>query len=157
MMNDSYINNLIKRYCSNDTVHSVLFVKYKDIFDKVMDRINNPDKYKEFWSNNIKPNQNDMILRLKQEIIESENMCFTGQLTRLVNSLVGFYSDININISSSDQINARINNILNNCGQLSQSEQKEKIIESLREIEVDENVINEWIENIWHQEENYKN
>lgn len=147
--NDETINNLITKYCSNDTVHSVLFVKYKDIFDKVYQRIINPDKYKDFWINNIRPEPTEMLTRLEQEIKESENMCFTGQLTRLVNSLVGFYSDININISTSDQINARINKILSDYGHLPQSEQKVKIIESLREIEVEENVINEWIENIY--------
>ena len=31
-------------------------------------------------------------------------MCFTGRLTRLLNTLVGFYNDIELQISDSEQI-----------------------------------------------------
>lgn len=145
------VDELIETFKNNDSIHSILFVKYSDVFEKVIDRINNPEKYSNLWINNICPDKEFMKLRLIQEIKESEGMCFTGQLTRLVNSLVGFYSDIQINISSNDQINAKINSILNIYGYLTIDEQKDKIRNSLKEIDIPENVIEEWITNIWFE------
>lgn len=142
------VNELIHKYCQNKDIHSGLFVTFQNVFDKVWDRIQNPDKYEKYWINGIKPDTNDMLERFKQEMIDSKGMCFTGYLTRCVNSLVGFYSDINIQISSSDQISAKINIILEKSIGEDTETRKNKIRESLREIEVEDKVIEEWIENI---------
>jgi hypothetical protein len=150
---DTHIDNLIINYNSNEDIHSLCFVKYKDVFEKVWDRIQNPDKYQELWHSGIRPDNNDMVQRLKQEVIESKDMCFTGKLTRLVNTLVGFYTDIELNISTNDQINARINLVIEKYGDLSIEEQKEKIREALREIDVEDTIIEEWINNIWIPDE----
>ena len=39
-------------------------------------------------------NKNELIERLNQEMQDAECMCFTGRLSRLINVLVGYYSDI---------------------------------------------------------------
>lgn len=148
---DSKVDSLIINYKQNEDIHSLCFVKYREIFDKVWDRIQNPDNYQHLWHSGIKPDTNDMVQRLKQEIVESDGMCFTGKLTRIVNVLVGFYSDIELNISTNDQINARINLVINNYGDLPIDEQKEKIRESLKEIDVEDSIIDEWIANIWNE------
>jgi hypothetical protein len=152
--NDANVDGLINSYLENNEIHSTLFYRYGDIFEKVWERIQNPDKFEKVWpidklGNKHRPDTNEMIERLKQEIIESNGMCFTGKMTRLVNVLVGFYSDIEILIGTSDQINAKINLILEKYGYLSIEEQKEKIREDLREIDIQDLVIEEWISNIF--------
>jgi hypothetical protein len=117
-------------------VHSVLLFSYKEIFQKVWNRISHCE------CSNMKK---ELMKRLKEEIFESESKCFTGQITRLLNVFVGFYSDISINISDADQIYARIMTIIKkNNGVIVESE----IYDSLREIEVDDSLIKEWIENL---------
>lgn len=156
---DSNIDILIHSYLDNTEIHSTLFYRYGDVFEKVWDRIQNPDKFEKVWcvdklGNKYKPDKTEMIERLKQEIIESNGMCFTGKFSRLINVLVGFYSDIEVQIGTLDQINAKINLVLEKYGYLTIEEQKEKIRESLREIEIEESIIEEWIVNIWHDELN---
>jgi len=132
--NDHNIDALIASYIANKDIHSAAQVNFEQVFVKVWDRIQNPDKYQSKWTNGVRPDTNDMVARLKQEILESSGMCFTGRLSRLVNTLVGFYSDVNMNIGSSEQINARINQVLAKFGDLPIEEQKNKIRESLQEI-----------------------
>lgn len=150
---DNKIDNLINNYCANKDVHSGANVTWEMVFKKIWERVNNPDKFQSLWINGVRPDREEMKARLRQEILESEGQCFTGRLSRIVNSLVGFYSDINIQIGSSDQINARINQVLAKYGDSDIEFQKEKIRESLREIDVEESRIEEWISNIWVPEE----
>jgi hypothetical protein len=154
---DSNVDMLIHSYLDNKDIHSTLFYRYGDVFEKVWERIQNPDKFEKVWcvdklGNKHKPEKTEMIERLKQEIIDSNGMCFTGKLSRLINILVGFYSDIDVQIGTTDQINAKINLVLEKYGYLTIEEKKEKIRESLREIEIEELIIEEWIANIWQDE-----
>ena len=48
--------------------------------------------------------EDEILSVLNQEINDGICMCFTGRLTRLLNTLVGFYSDIELQISDSEQI-----------------------------------------------------
>jgi hypothetical protein len=146
--NNEAVNLLIKKYCANPDIHSGLFVNFKQLFDRVYDRIINPDKYQSVWCDGIRPDTDDMLERLKQEMIESNGMCYTGYITRIVNCLVGFYSDVRIGVSSSDQISAKITMILEKMSAATSAEKTAAIRESLREIDVEEAVINEWISNI---------
>lgn len=150
---DQSIDALIISFKTNKDLHSTFQVTYETVFLKVWDRIQNPDKYKEKWIDNVRPDTTEMMNRLKQEILESKDMCFTGRLSRLVNTLMGFYSDVKIHIGSHDQINARINQVIAKYGNETVDIQKEKIRESLREIDVEESKIDEWISNIWTSEE----
>lgn len=142
------VNSLIKQYCATTDIHSGLYVTYKNVFEKVYDRIINPDKYQTVWINEIKPDIIEMKNRLIQEVLDSKDMCFTGRLTRIVNCLVGFYSDINIHVSSADQISAKISIVLEQTYGKTIDEKKDAIRNSLREIDVEDKVIEEWIENI---------
>ena len=57
------------------------------------------------WARIIKsPNPDEIAQVLNQEISDGLCMCFTGRLTRLLNVLVGFYDDIELQISDSEQI-----------------------------------------------------
>lgn len=50
------------------------------------------------------PNKHELMIRFTQEMIEANNYCDTGYKTRLVNILSGFYDDIRIGLSSSEQM-----------------------------------------------------
>lgn len=56
--------------------------------------------------------KSDILQRFIQEIVDSENMCMTGKITRLVNSLVGFCDDIQIQPDDPEIIFQVINDIL---------------------------------------------
>lgn len=127
---DKIIHDNIK---SHKDVHVILNVTYKEVFQKVWNRIHNSE------------HRDELLIRLKQETIDSGQSCFTGQISRLMNVFVGYYPDIQIHIGDADQISARIKNVLaKNNGMMNERE----IRESLREIDVSEELITEWIQNI---------
>lgn len=150
---DKNVDNLIIQYCANTDVHSGANVTFDTVFKKIWERVTNPDKFQKLWIDGVRPDPEEMKARLKQEILESAGQCYTGRLSRIVNSLMGFYSDINIHIGSADQINARINQVLAKYSDSDIETQKEKIRESLREIDVEESRIEEWVSNIWVPED----
>lgn len=91
-----YVDDSLKKYIESNLYDKTTLVNtyltYEDIFNHVMARI-------------IKSNdKNELLKRVHEEIKESINLCFIGKITRLVNSLVGFFSDIHIGISDNEQI-----------------------------------------------------
>ena len=82
----------ILNYCAHSMEHSTFLITYSDLLIYV-------------WSRIIASANTDEIMSvLNQEISDGLCMCFTGRLTRLLNTLVGFYDDIEIQISDSEQI-----------------------------------------------------
>lgn len=153
---DAEIDRLVHSFRTNQENKEIskdYFVTFEQVFVKVWERIINPEKFESLWIDGVKPDKIEMMRRFKQEMQEASGMCFTGRLSRLVNTLMGFYSDIHIGVGGSDQINARISIVLEQFANLSIEEQKEKIRESLREIDVSPERIEEWISNIWLPEE----
>ena len=71
-----------------------------------------------------------------------------GRMVRLVNTLVGFYPDIEIQISDSEQIASIILTLKKNY--ISEDNQivKNKIQQELLDRNYDMNTINEWLEYI---------
>jgi hypothetical protein len=122
-----------KSFLSNES-HCILNFTFQEIFNKVWSRIKSIE--------NINT-QNEIIKILIQEIIESEDKCFLGKVTRIINSLSGFFNDIHINIPESEQILARIQMVIKNTnGHFD----KQMIYKSLKELDIEDNIINEWIE-----------
>lgn len=75
--------------------HSTLYCTFFDAFMKVWGRIvgcGDEEKRAELFK------------RLNEELADGECKCFTGRLSRLVNVLNGFFDDIQIQISSNEQI-----------------------------------------------------
>jgi hypothetical protein len=102
---DIEVDEALYQFCQNKTVHSLCFVTYEQVLEKVWERMMRHEK------------KDEIMQRLKQEVKDSKRMfdrqsggtsCFTGKLTRLVNCLVHYYDDIQMNISDNDQINAKI-------------------------------------------------
>ena len=80
----------ILNYCDDSMEHTSFLITYSDLLIYV-------------WSRIIASANADEILSvLNQEISDGLCMCFTGRLTRLLNTLVGFYSDIELQISDSE-------------------------------------------------------
>jgi hypothetical protein len=123
----------ILNYFDDNTVHSVYEMNYKEVFQYVWSRI---QRHTEF---------NELYKRINQEISDGLCMCFTGRLTRLLNVLVGYYEDIELQISDSEQIT---NIILMLQEKYEGEELKEKIKVAMEERGYSQEVINEWLEYI---------
>ena len=112
-------------------MHSCYLITYSDLLIYV-------------WSRIIASANTDEILAvLNQEISDGLCMCFTGRLTRLLNTLVGFYFDIELQISDSEQITNIIMGLKNKFS--SGEELRDAIKKELHERQYSESIINEWI------------
>ena len=134
LINNKILNQQSKReifnYFEDNTLHSIYLISYQELFQYVYSRI-----YKH-------QNKNDILQILNQEIKDGLCMCFTGRLTRLLNVLVGYYDDIEIQISDNEQIT---NIILNLRKKYKGNELKEFIIKELTDRDYNNDIINEWI------------
>lgn len=83
-------------YINDETeTHSTLYCTFFDAFVKVWGRIVTCEDAEK---------RGELYKRLNEELAEGECKCFTGRLSRLVNVLNGFFDDIQIQISSNEQI-----------------------------------------------------
>lgn len=121
----------IMKYLKLTNVHSILLITFEDLFIRVFQRII------------LSEHKTELLIRLNDEMYDSIDKCFTGRLTRLVNVLVGFYEDIEINISDSERISNIILSVLN--GEEMTDELKEMCITKLKEAGIEESVIEKWI------------
>ena len=71
-------------------------MKLRDILNHVWDRIKKH------------PKKHDLYIRLCQELQDSEGVCSTGYLTRLVNILATYDDDVVISFSYEDEIYASV-------------------------------------------------
>ncbi|MEK6646878.1 MAG: hypothetical protein AABY84_09430, partial [Candidatus Firestonebacteria bacterium] len=93
--------------------------------------------------------RNEIKKILNNEIRDSINMCFTGRISRLINSLNGFDKDVIITISDTEQISQIILLIRDQLGSKYTIEtHRELVKKELEERHFDSHVINEWINNI---------
>jgi len=88
------------------------------------------------------PNKDEILTVLNQEINDGLYMCFTGRLTRLLNTLVGFYDDIELQISDSEQITNIIMALKN---KFSGDQLMIAIRKELQDRQYSKSIINEWL------------
>jgi predicted transcriptional regulator len=119
-------------YLDDKDVHSTLYLTFFEVFVKVWGRIIGSDF------------KADLIKRLDEEMMESECKCFTGRMSRLVNVLVGFFTDINITISNNERIGGIISSVLK--GRELTDELKEICRKSLKEAEIKDDEIGKWLD-----------
>ncbi|ATZ80673.1 leucine rich repeat protein [Bodo saltans virus] len=130
---------LLFEYCEDITVHSVLNITFVELLISVYDFIlNHKDK-------------DNIFAILNKEITDSLCKCFSGRISRLINTLNGFDENIIINISNAEQIG----NIFIMVKQKLELEEKysdglfkEIVTKELQERNYDEATIKEWIDNI---------
>jgi Leucine-rich repeat (LRR) protein len=121
-------------YCSSIDVHSELNMTYSELLVLVWDRIRKNKDVKEILS------------VLDTELTDSECKCFTGRITRLVNCLNGFDTDVIIGISDNEQLSnlmVLINNKYENIG-----DKKTELIKAMKERGFSQEKIDEWVEYI---------
>jgi type IV secretory pathway ATPase VirB11/archaellum biosynthesis ATPase len=87
---------------------------------------------------------------METEILASKDKCFTGRLSRLVSCLDGFHPGVRVKIATSDQISNRVLITIKKCkdDNLSNEETIKRITQELKDLELDETQINEWIDNV---------
>ncbi len=134
IINNEILTEQTKReifnYCDDTTEHSTYLITYSDLLIYVWSRIRNKD---------------EILKVLNQEITDGLCMCFTGRMTRLLNVLVGFYDDIELQISDSEQIT---NIIMSLKTKFNDEQLKEGVKKELLERQYSEAIINEWLEYI---------
>ncbi len=120
-------------------IHSVLNVSFKDVLKKVLLRIDSNETSKL-----------DLYQRLKEEMMDSKGMCFTGRLSRLVNVLVGFYDDIKVEMTGDSHIISMvIADVKKRCDLTDNDdlteESKNLIRQKLKQLDYTDDIIEQWI------------
>uniref|UniRef100_A0A6C0E8W5 Uncharacterized protein n=1 Tax=viral metagenome TaxID=1070528 RepID=A0A6C0E8W5_9ZZZZ len=118
-------------YLDDEAYHSTLLLTFYEVFVKVFGRISNS------------PHKVELMIRLDEEMMESECKCFTGRITRLLNVLNGFYEDIQITISNNERISAIILSTLD--GQEMSDELREICRAKLKDIGIEDEEIEIWL------------
>jgi hypothetical protein len=86
----------------------------------------------------------EILQVLDTELTDSECKCFTGRITRLVNCLNGFDTDVIIGISDNEQLSnlmVLINNKYDNI-----EDKKQELIKAMKERGFSQEKIDEWVE-----------
>ena len=143
IMEDDVLTVTVKEalieYCNDKTEHSSLLFTFEELIVPVWQRIK------------INANSKDIKAILNQEMTDSICVCFTGRISRLLNTLNGFYDDININIGSGEQIG---NIILLTKERLEETNtytidlHKEIVFRELKERDYDQETIEVWLSQI---------
>ena len=135
IINNEILTDITKReilkYCNDPARHTTYLITYADLLTYVWSRIS---------KSNNKP---DLCRILNQEINDGIGLCFTGRLTRLLNCLTGFYNDIELQISDSEQITNIIVSLKN---KYTGSQLYDKVKAELIDRNYSTKVINEWLE-----------
>jgi Leucine-rich repeat (LRR) protein len=130
LLNPKCLDQLIE-YLEVTDVHSILLINFEDLFLRIFQRII------------LSEHKTELLIRLDDEMSDSICKCFTGRLTRLVNVLVGYSDDIEINISDSERISVIILSVLS--GEEMTDELKDICRIKLKEVDVEESEIEKWL------------
>jgi hypothetical protein len=133
LLNPKCLDQLIE-YLEIKDVHSILLINFEDLFLRVFQRIM------------LSEHKTELLIRLDDEMSDSMCKCFTGRLTRLVNVLVGFFDDIEINISDSERISTVILSVINGQTYSEMTDELKEICRiKLKEADVDKSEIEKWL------------
>jgi hypothetical protein len=135
---DVKTKNLLKTYCNSNYIHSNLKLTFSEVALPVLDYINSHH------------NRQDLLRILNDEIIASENKCFQGRLSRLINVINGYHPDVHINISDNEQIGNIIIMLKQKYADL--NELISFFVTEMNERNYEKDVVDEWVTYI---KENY--
>lgn len=129
---------LLLKYCESTDIHVELNVTYKQVAERVFGWLSRQNM--ETW--------NEVIKILNVELVSSKDKCFSGKLSRLISSLDGFHPGVRIVIATSDQVSNRVLLTLTKGKEnnLDTEEILVNILRELRELELNETQINEWMD-----------
>ncbi len=143
IVNNSFLEDTIKsllfEYMDDKSIHSVLNITFEELLLSVYDFIINSNHKEELFK------------ILSKEMQDGMCKCFTGRISRLINTLNGFDENIKINISDNEQIGniiILIRNKLEQNNEYTEEKFKELVKKELLERQYDEQTISGWIDNI---------
>ena len=132
------IRRQLPQWCRCQDVHSRENVTYEQVLDRVWLIIQDHDCVEQLQD----------ILR--QELLDSIGTCFTGRLTRLVSTLVGFVPGVEISVSPEeqmqDEISAALHNLHDHENYLVKA--KAKVRDILLEYNIERDKWSAWLEAI---------
>ena len=128
---DFEAKQILSKFYEYEDQHATLFMKYSELLPYIWNRIkNHPDK-------------ETLIKIFEQNILDNEGKCFTGMFNKTVNTLVGFYDDIKVEISTGSHIQALIQ-VTREKGQFN----RESVEQILKEAGYTDDEIGPWVEAI---------
>lgn len=131
---NSLFVSLVKSNCEITAVVSRNGVTWAEIFERI-------------WAiSEIHEYKNEIRRVLRDEINAGARVCFTGKITRLVNSLSGFIDDVQIGISENEQINNAIIACMRRCEANPQLNLKAEAKKALDELNVPEERQSIWLD-----------
>ncbi len=134
-LNKSTIESIIE-YCQDQTVHSIHLITYMELLGLIWNRIINS------------VHKSELLRILEEQITDSECKCFTGRFNRTLSVLVGFFDDIQINISDKSRISAIILNLRNKIIPYDPIKHKEAAIKELKNTGYQKTDFKDWIDAI---------
>lgn len=90
---------LLSLYMKDESVHTTLLITFKELLTHVWSRIE------------LNTNKDEIIQILNQELNDSQNKCYTGKISRLINCLNGYDDLVQIQIPETEQISFIIGSI----------------------------------------------
>ena len=120
-------------YSSSKDIHGELNITFGDLLITVWDRIRTHE------------NKQDILPILSQEMSDALCMCFTGRITRLVNTLSGFVPEVIIHISDNEQISNLIIVTKDKIIPYNSDEHKALFQKEMEERGYSQDIINEWL------------
>jgi hypothetical protein len=130
---NQFIDEINKRFNINDIISSS-GITYKELF------------YKIWCISEIHIHKHEIRKIIKEEVISGIGYCFTGCITRLVNSLSGFIDGIQIGYSENEQINNTVIMIMRKCEANNSLIAYDEIKKALDELNIDENKQKIWLD-----------
>ncbi len=126
--------NLVKSNCNIPSVVSRNGVTYGEILERIW-AISEIHEYKK-------------AIRevLRDEIMAGRTVCFTGKVTRLVNTLSGFVDDVQIGISENEQINNAVIACMRRCEANPELDVRDEVKKALDELAVPEDRQAIWLD-----------
>ena len=127
-------------YFKIEDIHSYFNLTYFEIFQLVFSEIEHLDYSPE------------ILRRLEEELNDASCMCFTGRISRTVNSLSGFSDLVSVNISETSQINAVMTLIKNDFenNKIKEEELLDTVRNKLKEYNINEETI-KFYQDIFHE------
>lgn len=124
----------LSEYSTDTDIHSILQITFGELLVAVWNRIVSNEH-----SSEIKQ-------ILNSEMSDALCMCFTGRISRLINCLNGFDSDVNIGLDDSEQIGTIIIIVKQQLGaDYTLEKHRHVVTERLQELGYSDGVIAEWI------------
>ena len=131
-LSDNCKSSLVE-YSSRQDIHGELNITFGELLVVVWDRIRTHE------------NKQDILPILSQEISDALCMCFTGRITRLVNSLSGFVPEVEIKISDNEQISNLVIITKDKIIPYDVDSHKSFLSKEMKERGYSQDIINEWV------------